>query len=159
MNVDLSRTFQLSFVSSPAELPVPAASEILARVRASWPWDEASIVPEQGQFPRIHIAWREDHGFIIHCFEDGESWGDFLVTDLAFSTPAVEINLGGQALERWPAQLFVSERIAKEALEFFLSFGRRNPVQRWIRTDAFPRETVWEGRQQREAWERTHGVK
>ena len=157
--MDLSRTFQLSFVSSSGDLPVPPASDILARVRASRPWDEASIVPEQGQFPRIHIAWREDHGFFIHCFEDGKSWGDFLVTDLAFSAPAVEINLGGQALERWPSQLFVSEQLAKEALEFFLSFGKRNPVQQWIRGDAFPRETVWEGRQQREAWERTHGVK
>lgn len=135
-------------------MPPPSASEILARVRTNPPWDEASIAPHQGQFPRIHLAWREAEEFIVHCFEDSDSCGDFLVTDLAFSVPAGEITLGGQALERWPSELFVSKQLAEQALEFFLSFGKRNPAQCWTRGDGFPRETVWEGRQQREAWER-----
>lgn len=104
----------------------------------------------------MHIARCKDHGFILHCFEGVESWGDFLVSDLAFSTPAVEINLAGQTLERWPPELFVSEQIAKEALSFFLNFGKRDPAQQWAKGDGFPRETIWEGREQREAWERAH---
>lgn len=133
---------------------MPSASEILAEVRARPSWDEASITPDQVQFPRMHIARCEDHGFILHCFEGGDSWGEFVVTDLAFSTPIVEINLGGQALERWPPELFVSEQIAKEALGFFRTLGKRNPTQSWVKGDGFPRETIWEGREKREAWER-----
>jgi hypothetical protein len=90
----------------------------------------------------------------LHCFEDGESWGDFLVTGLAFSTPTIEINLGGQALERWPPELFISEQIAEGALSFSLKFGKQEPMRQWTKGDGFPRETVWEGREQGEAWER-----
>lgn len=44
------------------------------------------------------------------------------------SAPAVEIELGGQALERWPAEMFVSERTAEEALQFFLASGTEKPT-------------------------------
>ena len=147
-----SRSFRLSFVSGPSELLAPPASEILASVRGRPPWDEASITPDQEQFPRMHISRCEDYGFVLHCFEDGKSWGNYLVTNLAFSSPVVEINLGGQALERWPRELFVSEQLAEEALSFFLAFGKCNPAQRWTTGNGFPRETICEGRQQRERW-------
>lgn len=45
---------------------------------------------------------------------------------LEFSAPSVEINLGGQALERWPRELFVSEDLATVALEHFLDYGELN---------------------------------
>jgi hypothetical protein len=151
-------SFRLSFVSGDTELPVPPAAEILAMVRARPPWDEASIAPDQEQFPRLHIARCAGPGFILHCFEDEESWGDFLVTGLAFSTPTIEINLGGQALERWPPELFISEQIAEGALSFFLKFGKQEPMRQWTKGDGFPRETVWEGREQGEAWERAKRV-
>jgi hypothetical protein len=45
-----------------------------------------------------------------------------------------------------------SER-ALEALDFVLKTGKQNETQHWVRTDAFPREIVWETRAGREAWE------
>ena len=62
--------------------------------------------------------------------------------------------MGGQALEKWPRQLFVDSERALEALDFFLKTGKQDGTQHWVRTDAFPREIVWETREGREAWEK-----
>jgi hypothetical protein len=62
--------------------------------------------------------------------------------------------MGGQALKKWARQLFVDSERALEALDFFLKTGRQNGTQHWVRTDAFPREIVWETREDREAWEK-----
>jgi len=78
------------------------------------------------------------------------------VSRLEFSAPSVEINLGGQALERWPRELFVSEDLATEALDHFLDHGELKPSLFWISTGQFPREIIWEGREEREAWERAN---
>jgi hypothetical protein len=78
------------------------------------------------------------------------------VTSRHFSTPSVEVELGGQALERWPRELFVSAAQATEALNHFLEHGTQHPTLEWVRIDRFPRETLWEGRVQREAWERAN---
>jgi hypothetical protein len=43
MSVDLKNVFRLSFVTGETELPIPAVSEILARVRLGPVWDVASI--------------------------------------------------------------------------------------------------------------------
>ena len=155
-SVDRAIPFRISLVSSAADQAVPPVSEVLARLRASPSWDEASICPADDQFPRVHVGWHEDDGFVIQCFEDEWSLGYFLTRGAGMSAPAVEINLGGQALERWPRELFVPEPLAHQALGRFLNSGRRDPALRWVRTDGFPRETVWEGRAGREAWERAH---
>jgi hypothetical protein len=149
-------SFQLSFISRDAPTPVLSASEVLARVRLAAPWDEASICPAQKDFPRVHITWHDSEGFIVHCFENGQSSGQFLVNARDLSPPTIEINLGGQALERWPRELFVSEALAAESLEYFLDYGKRKASLCWTETGAFPRETIWEGREERETWERTH---
>jgi hypothetical protein len=73
-----------------------------------------------------------------------------------FSSPSVEVELGGQALERWPRELFVSAERATQALNHFLEFGKQDPALEWVRIDGFPRETLWEGRAQRDAWERAN---
>ena len=156
MRASRRSSFQLSFVSGEAETPVPTASEVLARMRSIAPWDEASISPEQGDFPRVHISWHDSAGFSVHYFEDEQSLGQFLVSGRDFSRPSVEINLGGQALERWPCELFVPEVLASEALEYFLDRAGPNPSLSWTGTGDFPRETTWEGREERKAWERTH---
>jgi hypothetical protein len=52
--------------------------------------------------------------------------------------------------------LFVSEDLAIEALEHFLDHGELKPLLFWIGTGQFPRETIWEGCEEREAWERTN---
>ena len=54
MSVDLN-ALRLSFVTSETELPIPAVSEILGRLRSGPVWDGASIAPADDQFPRLHV--------------------------------------------------------------------------------------------------------
>ena len=158
MSVDLKNAFRLSFVTGETELPIPAVSEILARLRSSPVWDVALIAPADDQFPLLHVEWHEGHGFVIQCYEDEQAWSDFLLTGARCGPPTIEIHLGGQALERWPSELFVPEELAHQALDFFLTMGKQDPALHWIRIDAFLRGTVWEGREGREAWERANPV-
>jgi len=158
MSVDLTHAFRLSFLTSEATLPIPAVSEILARLRSGPVWDGASIAPAEGQFPLLHIEWHEGHGFVIQCYEDEQAWSDFLVTGISCGPPTIEINLGGQTLERWPSELFVPEEPARQVLDCFLTSGKQGPALHWVRIDAFPREAVWEGREGREAWERANSA-
>jgi hypothetical protein len=135
---------------------VPPLSEVLSRVCSAALWDEASIRPTEADFPHAHIIWCQGGGVNIHCFENDLSVGQFLATCLEFSGPSVEINLGGQALERWPRELFVSEDLATAALEYFLDHGELKSSLCWIGTGQFPRQTIWKGREEREAWERNN---
>ena len=139
---------------SEAPLPIASASELAREVQSRPVWDGASISPLDGEYPRVHFDWHQGHGFVRQCYEDGESWSDFLVTCGQFSAPSVEVELGGQALERWPRELFVPSELAVQALNHFLEFGEQDPALQWVRIDGFPRETLWEGCAQREAWER-----
>ena len=155
MSVDLPNAFRLSFVTGATELPIPPVSEILARLRSGPVWDGASVAPADDQFPLLHVEWHEGHGFVIQCYEDEQAWSDFLLTGPRCGPPMIEINLGGQALERWPSDLFVPEEVARQALDCFLTLGKQDPALHWVRIDAFPRETIWEGREGRKAWERS----
>jgi hypothetical protein len=137
-------SFQLSYVSSPNPLPVPPVSALLAKISAGPAWDEASICRAGEQYPCLHLAWLAEAGFIVHCFEDAESFGDFLVEGGELGAPEIQVVLGGQAVERWPRQLFVSELLARDAVEFFLQVGKRTPLHNWVGAAGFPRETVWE---------------
>ena len=136
--------FRLSRVSSPDALPVPPVAALLAKLSAGPAWDEASICRAGEQYPCLHLAWQAGAGFIVHCFEDAESFGDFLVEGSELGAPEVEVALGGQAVERWPRQLFVSAQVARDAVEFFLHVGKRTPLHNWVGADGFPRQTVWE---------------
>jgi hypothetical protein len=158
MSVDLKNAFRLSFVTGETELPIPPASEILARLRSGPVWDGASIAPADDQFPRLHIEWHEGHGFVMQCYEDEHAWSDLLVAGPRCGPPTIEINLGGQTLERWPSELFVPEELARQALVCFLATGDQDVALHWVRIDAFPRETIWEGREGREAWERANSA-
>jgi hypothetical protein len=144
---------------SEAPTPIPSALELLTQVQSRPVWDGASISPEGAQFPLVHVDWHEGHGFVFQCYEDEESWSDFLVTSQDFSAPSIEVELGGQALERWPRELFVSAERAMQALNHFLQFGKEDPALDWIRIDAFPREIVWDDREGRETWERANRAK
>ena len=156
MTANLRNAFRVSFIMSEAPMPISAASELLTEVQSRPVWDGASISPADAEYPRVHLDWHEGHGFVFQCYEDEESWSDFLVTSRHFSTPSVEMELGGQALERWPRELFVSAERTTQALDHFLEFGKQDPALEWVRIDRFPRETLWEGRAQREAWERAN---
>lgn len=146
--------FHLSFVSGHGDQPAPAPDLLISEVKTRRYWDTAVLEPPDGQFPRLHLEFHEGHGFVVQCFGDEASWGWFLVSGSNLGPPAVEINLGGQALERWPAELFVSDDLALRAVTYFLQSGGQARSQQWVRIDAFPRVTIWEGRQGREAWER-----
>lgn len=147
-------SFRLSFLVGDLDQLALSASDILAHVRSRPSWDAASICPAEREFPRVHIEWHDGRGFVVQCFEDESSWGWFLVSASNFGPPTIEINLGGQARERWPSELFVSDEGALRALECFLDSGKQDPTQQWVRIDGFPRDTVWEGREAREVWER-----
>jgi hypothetical protein len=155
MSVDLKHAFRLSFLTSEAALPIPPVSEILARLRPGPVWDGASIAPADEQFPLLHVERHEGHGFVLQCYEDEQSWSDFLLTSVPCGPPTIEINLGGQTLERWPAELFVPEELVRLALECLLATGKQDPALHWLRIDAFPRETIWEGAREFEIERRT----
>jgi hypothetical protein len=125
--MDLQNTFLVSFIMSEAPTPIPSASALLGDVQTRPVWDEASISHADAEYPRVHLDWHEGHGFVFQCYEAGESWSDFLVTSRQFSTPSVEVELGGQAFERWPRELFVSAERADQALGHFLEFGKQDP--------------------------------
>lgn len=57
MSIDLKSAFRLSFITGETELPIPALSEILARLRSGPVWDVASIAPAVDQFPLLHVEW------------------------------------------------------------------------------------------------------
>jgi hypothetical protein len=156
MIAELRDRFRASFIMSDAPMPITSVPELLADVQSRPAWDGASISPADADYPLVHLDWHEGHGFVFQCYEDEESWSDFLVTSRQFSTPSVEVKLGGQALERWPRELFVSTEHATHALNHFLERGKQDPAFEWVRIDGFPRETLWEGCEQRLAWERAN---
>lgn len=148
----MTSSFRYSMMAGPGDVPVQDASELIDTVRRAAFWDELSLAPEGEQFPRVGLSWHEGHGLVVHCFQDEASWGFFLVESPSFSAPEVDIVLGGQVQEKWPRQLFVSPELAREALDFFLQTGKQTPTLHWVETGSIPRETVWEGREGREAW-------
>ncbi|MBI4608971.1 MAG: hypothetical protein HY726_08185 [Candidatus Rokubacteria bacterium] len=142
------------------EMEVPPVDELLARLQTGEVSGEAVIYPTTGDFPRAMIDWHAGHGFVLLCFDNEASRGHFLARGPVTSQPSVSIVLGGQAMERWPPELFVPEDLAADGLRVFVDAGQRKPSLRWVRLDRFRREVVWEGRAARSAWEerqRRHG--
>jgi len=136
------------------ELDLPPVDELVRKLRSGEIRGEVVIYPAGAAFPRVTITWHPDHGFVVSCLDSERSVGHFLATRAITSGPAVDIAIGGQAMERWPPELFVPETLALEALTFLAESGGRKPDLSWIAADRFPRETVWEGAGGRLAWER-----
>ena len=132
---------------------MPPVEDLLVRLRAGEVSGEAVIYPSGADFPRAMIDWHPRHGFVLLCFDSDASRGHFLTRSAVTSGPSVPIVLGGQAMEKWPLELFVPTELAADALRFFVDTGCRKPDLPWTRIDAFPREVVWEGREARRAWE------
>lgn len=151
----VKRRFRLSAIvgNQYPEMDVPPVDELLAKLQAGEMSGEAVIYPESGDFPRATIDWHAGHGFVLLCFDGETSRGYFLTRGRVTSRPSVPIVLGGQAMEKWPPELFVPEELAADGLHFFLETGQRKPGLGWARVDEFPREVVWEGRAERSAWE------
>lgn len=142
------------------QMEVPPVDQLLARLQAGEVSGEAVIYPTTGDFPRAMLDWHAGHGFVLLCFDNAASLGHFLTRGPVTSRPSVSIVLGGQAMEKWPPELFVPEDLAADGLRFFLDTGQRKPGLSWTRLDQFPREVVWEGHAARSVWEesqRRHG--
>ncbi len=135
-------------------MDVPPVDELLSKLRTREVSGEAVIYPASGEFPRATIDWHAEHGFVLFCFDSDTSRGHFLTRGDVMSRPSVAVILGGQAMEKWPAELFVPENLAAEALHFFLETGQRKRDLAWVRADHFPRKVIWEGSAARSAWER-----
>ena len=148
-------TFRLSAMvgGQYPEMDVPSVDELLAKLQAGEVSGEAVIYPASGECPRATIDWHAGHGFVLFCFDSETSRGHFLTRGEVTSRPSVQVVLGGQAMEKWPPELFVPRDLAAEALDFFLETGQRKPDLRWARADRFPREVVWEGHAARNARE------
>jgi hypothetical protein len=156
MIAGLPKEFRASFIMSDTPMPITSVPDLLADVQSRPVSDGASISRVNADYPLVLVQWHAAAGFVIQCYEEEESWSDFLVTTGDFSFPSIEVELGGQALERWPRELFVSAERAAQALNYFLEYGKQNPALESVRIDGFPRDTLWEGRIQREAWERAN---
>lgn len=122
-----------------------SAADLLARLATPGAWSEASVYPPEADFPRLGIEVHPGIGVSILCHEDERSIGFLAATQESLSPPRVLVNLGGQVIERWPVELFLSETDAHAVVEHFLESGRQAPEYAWIRLDRFPRDTVYEG--------------
>jgi len=135
-----------------AEIDVPPVDELVIKLQSGEISGEAVIHPMAGDFPRAMIDWHPGHGFVLLCFDSDPSPGHFLTRGRVTSPPSVSIVLGGQAMEKWPPELFVPKELAAEGLRFFLETGQRKLALEWAAVAEFPREVVWEGRAGRGVW-------
>jgi hypothetical protein len=139
------------------ELPADGAQvhQLLSRLEAGEAFDiSVHSVDELIQYPILHVDWHTNAGFVVMVFEDAESDGFYPITGAKTGKPEVQIELGGQALERWTRELFVPRETAAAVFETFIRTGRQDPAFTWVANDAFARKVLWETEAQRRAWER-----
>jgi hypothetical protein len=79
---------------------------------------------------------------VLQCSETPESNRDFLLSRDVYSEPSVYVDLGGQAEELWPSELFTPLELAARAVEHFLATCRQSPDLLWTGISDFPRRTV-----------------
>ena len=138
-------SFRYTAISDNLDRPATpkAAEEIIKKAKGRADWDNVCVSPEgNAQFPSINLSWHAGFGFVVQCYEAPGSNSDFLISGKVLSAPRVYVNLGGQAQELWPRQLFVPPPIALEAIRYFLETGRENPLLYWTPINRFPRRTV-----------------
>jgi len=129
------------------ELPADGvqAHQLLSRLEAGEAFEiSVHSVDELVQYPIMHIDWHRDVGFVVMVFETPESDGFYPITGTKTGNPQVQIELGGQALERWPRELFVPRETAAAVFETFIRTGRQDSSVTWVANDAFAREILWE---------------
>ena len=134
---------QKAFILTPKKVPIA-----LRAMQKRQTWDGVSISPKaklgpdgKGQYPILSLAWYPDYGYEVHCIELS-SESHFLVTNAKLSRPKVYIELGGQGQELWPRELFVPYEVAKQAILYLLTTGKRDPSLAWVGISTFPRKAV-----------------
>ena len=73
MIADLRGRFRASSITSGAPTPIRSVAELPADVQSRPAWDGASISLVDADYPLVHLDWHEGSGFIVQCYEDGES--------------------------------------------------------------------------------------
>ena len=106
---------------------------------------EASIHPTDCEYPFLNIEFHGSAGFSFLCFVNASSVGRLAASASRLSPPSVLVCLGGQVIERWPKELFLTAPLAKRVMTEFLGTGQPSREVRWIRLDRFKRETVHPG--------------
>jgi hypothetical protein len=129
-----------------SEAPVQSAEAILESHASGSVWGESIIQPPELTSPRLLVSYHGPLGFQLMCFESEASWGECLASNTAMSAPIVQIEMGGQAVELWPPELFVDRKLALQALEWFLERGEELRGLNWVPIDSFPRRSLWEAR-------------
>lgn len=126
----------------PTEL---SPESLLKRITTPGSWPDAIVSPPDADFPRLHVEFHPGVGVSILCHEDESSVGFLAATREPTTAPAVPVTLGGQVIERWPSELFLTEGQALTIIGHFLGTGRQHPAFQWVRLDDFERETLPEG--------------
>ena len=114
--------------------------------RATWEGviisPDAKLGPDgEGQYPVLSLGWYPGFGYEAHCMELNPK-SHFVVSSKKLSKPEVYVELGGQAQELWPRELFVPLPVAEQAVLHLLRTGKRNPLLPWVAIDAFQRQNV-----------------
>ena len=91
--------FHLSFVSGDGHQVASAPDLLISEVKSRRYWDTAVIEPSQGNFRASTLSSTRATVLWSSASRDEASWDWFLVSGSTFGPSAVEINLGGQALD------------------------------------------------------------
>ncbi len=84
------------------------ACKLLSHLRDRSNWPEASVHPSEGQYPFLNIEFHDRAGFSILIFPSPRAIGRLAASRSRLSAPSVLVCLGGQVIERWPRELFLS---------------------------------------------------
>ena len=141
MTVTTFRYTRVSTTRATRLLPEGAA-RLLKSMECRPEWDEVHISRGKYEYPFVWLSWRPATGYVVHHLGENEHLSFFLTVGETMSSPKVFVDLGGQAQELWPAELFVPFDTARRALEYFLASGKRSPDQCWVKIDRFPRRTI-----------------
>lgn len=139
---------KLQLVVSTLDLDEPqrfSASKLLAHLQGAGNWPEASIHDPSRQYPLMDIEFHGNVGFSVLCFARPSSIGYLAVSVAKLSEPTVLVCLGGQVIEKWPRELFLSSSQARAVVSHFLKSGAQLPAVHWVRLDKFQRKTVHPG--------------
>src|ERR1044071_4414007 len=111
------------------ELPADGAPvhQLLSQLEAGEVFElSVHSVDKLIQYPIMHIDWHRGAGFVVMVFENPESDGFYPITGTKTGKPRVQIELGGQALEKGPRELFVPRETAAAVFEMFIRTGRHH---------------------------------
>lgn len=128
-----------------------SAAQVLTHLSLAENWPEVAVSsphsrhPAIAEYPFMGLAFHGAAGFSLHVFPNEESPSFLAATKARLSVPTVLVCLGGQVIEKWPPELFLSRETALALLEQFMAERTQSTSCKWVRLDRFPRVTVHAG--------------